>query len=66
MVPTRATAFDSGVTERMVSQILTEIDGLEELKNVVVVAATNRPDMVDPALLRREGWRGSFISDHLT
>jgi transitional endoplasmic reticulum ATPase len=36
----------------MVSQILTEIDGLEELKNVVVVAATNRPDMVDPALLR--------------
>ncbi|NJD52288.1 MAG: CDC48 family AAA ATPase [Candidatus Methanoperedens sp.] len=52
MVPTRGVAFDSGVTERMVSQILTEIDGLEELKNVVVVAATNRPDMVDPALLR--------------
>jgi transitional endoplasmic reticulum ATPase len=52
MVPTRGTAFDSGVTERIVSQILTEIDGLEELKNVVVVAATNRPDMVDPALLR--------------
>ncbi|MFZ3167060.1 MAG: CDC48 family AAA ATPase [Candidatus Methanoperedens sp.] len=52
MVPTRGIAFDSGVTERMVSQILTEIDGLEELKNVVVVAATNRPDMVDPALLR--------------
>ena len=52
MVPTRGITFDSGVTERMVSQILTEIDGLEELKNVVVVAATNRPDMVDPALLR--------------
>ena len=52
MVPTRGVAFDTGVTERMVSQILTEIDGLEELKNVVVVAATNRPDMVDPALLR--------------
>lgn len=52
MVPTRGTAFDTGVTERMVSQILTEIDGLEELKNVVIVAATNRPDMVDPALLR--------------
>jgi transitional endoplasmic reticulum ATPase len=52
MVPTRGTAFDTGVTERIVSQILTEIDGLEELKNVVVVAATNRPDMVDPALLR--------------
>jgi transitional endoplasmic reticulum ATPase len=52
MVPTRGISFDTGVTERMVSQILTEIDGLEELKNVVVVAATNRPDMVDPALLR--------------
>ncbi len=52
IVPTRGMAFDSGVTERVVSQILTELDGLEELKNVVVVAATNRPDMVDPALLR--------------
>lgn len=52
IVPTRGVAFDTGVTERVVSQILTELDGLEELKNVVVVAATNRPDMVDPALLR--------------
>lgn len=52
IAPTRGGAFDSGVTERVVSQILTEIDGLEELKDVVVVAATNRPDMVDPALLR--------------
>lgn len=52
IVPTRGASFDSGVTERVVSQILTEIDGLEELKNVVIVAATNRPDMVDPALLR--------------
>ncbi|MCE8426415.1 MAG: CDC48 family AAA ATPase [Candidatus Methanoperedens sp.] len=52
IVPTRGTAFDTGVTERVVSQILTELDGLEELKSVVVVAATNRPDMVDPALLR--------------
>ncbi|HEY9207215.1 MAG TPA: CDC48 family AAA ATPase [Candidatus Methanoperedens sp.] len=52
IVPARGSAFDSGVTERVVSQILTELDGLEELKNVVVVAATNRPDMVDPALLR--------------
>ncbi|NJD77447.1 MAG: CDC48 family AAA ATPase [Candidatus Methanoperedens sp.] len=52
IVPTRGSAFDAGVTERVVSQILTELDGLEELKNVVVVAATNRPDMVDPALLR--------------
>ncbi len=52
IVPIRGVAFDTGVTERVVSQILTELDGLEELKNVVVVAATNRPDMVDPALLR--------------
>jgi transitional endoplasmic reticulum ATPase len=52
IVPPRGAAFDTGVTERVVSQILTELDGLEELKNVVVVAATNRPDMVDPALLR--------------
>jgi transitional endoplasmic reticulum ATPase len=52
IVPTRGAAFDTGVTERVVSQILTELDGLEELKNVIVVAATNRPDMVDPALLR--------------
>jgi transitional endoplasmic reticulum ATPase len=52
IVPIRGMAFDAGVTERVVSQILTELDGLEELKNVVIVAATNRPDMVDPALLR--------------
>lgn len=52
IVPPRNAAFDTGVTERVVSQILTELDGLEELKNVVVIAATNRPDMVDPALLR--------------
>ena len=36
----------------MISQFLTELDGLEELKGVVVIAATNRPDMIDPALLR--------------
>lgn len=52
IVPMRGMSFDAGVTERVVSQILTELDGLEELKDVVVVAATNRPDMVDPALLR--------------
>ncbi len=40
------------VTERMVNQLLTEMDGLEELTDIVVVAATNRPDMLDPALLR--------------
>jgi transitional endoplasmic reticulum ATPase len=43
---------DSNVTERVISQLLTELDGLEELRNVVVIAATNRPDIIDPALLR--------------
>jgi transitional endoplasmic reticulum ATPase len=47
-------ALDEGtrVTERVVNSLLTELDGLQNLKNVVVLAATNRPDMVDPALLR--------------
>ena len=45
-------AGDSNVTERVISQFLTEMDGLEELRNVVIIAATNRPDIVDPALLR--------------
>ncbi len=52
IAPVRGKSFDSGVTERMISQFLTELDGLEELKGVVVIAATNRPDMIDPALLR--------------
>jgi transitional endoplasmic reticulum ATPase len=53
LVPTRGMRFgDSGVTERVISQLLTELDGLEELRGVVVMGATNRPDMVDPALLR--------------
>lgn len=52
IAPKRGTSFDSRVTERVISQILTELDGLEELKDVVVVAATNRPDMIDKALLR--------------
>ncbi len=53
MTPARGSGIgDSGVTERMVSQILTELDGLEELKEVTVMGATNRPDMVDSALLR--------------
>jgi transitional endoplasmic reticulum ATPase len=43
---------DSGVGERVVSQLLTELDGLEELEDVVVVATTNRPDLIDGALLR--------------
>ena len=43
---------DSHVTERVISQLLTELDGLEDLKGVVVIAATNRPDIIDDALLR--------------
>lgn len=45
-------ASDNGVAERAVSQLLTEMDGLEELRGVIVVAATNRRDMIDPALIR--------------
>ncbi|MEF8886687.1 MAG: CDC48 family AAA ATPase [Haloarculaceae archaeon] len=43
---------DSGVGERVVSQLLTELDGLEELEDVVVIATTNRPDLIDSALVR--------------
>lgn len=42
----------SHVTERVVNQLLTEMDGLQELNDIVIVAATNRPDIIDPALLR--------------
>jgi transitional endoplasmic reticulum ATPase len=52
ITPIRGGHGDSHVTERVISQILTELDGLEELKEVVVIGATNRLDMVDPALLR--------------
>ncbi|MEW6222748.1 MAG: CDC48 family AAA ATPase [Candidatus Hadarchaeota archaeon] len=53
LVPRRGSGFgDSHVTERVISQLLTEMDGLEKLENIVVVGATNRPDLVDPALLR--------------
>ena len=53
LVPRRGLGFsDSGVTERVISQLLTEMDGLVTLEDIVVVAATNRPDMVDPAVLR--------------
>ena len=47
-----ASTGDSNVTERVVNQLLTELDGMQELNDVVVIAATNRPDMVDSALLR--------------
>ncbi|MEM4577142.1 MAG: AAA family ATPase, partial [Candidatus Nezhaarchaeales archaeon] len=43
---------DSVVTERVITQLLTEIDGIQSLDHVVVLASTNRPDIIDPALLR--------------
>jgi transitional endoplasmic reticulum ATPase len=53
LVPKRGSFQGSShVTESVVSQILTELDGMEELKNVTILAATNRPDMLDDALLR--------------
>ncbi|MCZ7596153.1 MAG: AAA family ATPase [Hyphomicrobium sp.] len=52
LAPRRGGGSDSQVTERMVSQLLTELDGIEELKGVVVLAATNRLDRLDPAVLR--------------
>lgn len=52
LAPLRSSGGDTQVTERIVSQLLTEMDGIEELKGVVVLAATNRLDRVDPALLR--------------
>jgi transitional endoplasmic reticulum ATPase len=52
IAPVRGGDSDSHVTERVISQLLTELDGLESLHNVVVIAATNRPDIIDPALLR--------------
>ena len=53
VAPTRGSSGgDSHVTERVISQFLTEMDGLEELRNVIIIAATNRPDIIDSALLR--------------
>src|ERR671915_2201797 len=53
IAPRRGGDFgDSHVTERLISQLLTELDGLEILTNVIVIGATNRPDIIDPALLR--------------
>ncbi|MET1159863.1 MAG: CDC48 family AAA ATPase [Thermoprotei archaeon] len=52
IAPARGSRFDSGVTDRIVNQLLTEMDGIEPLRRVVVIAATNRPDILDPALLR--------------
>jgi len=53
LAPRRGLGFsDSGVSERVISQLLTEMDGIVTLQDIVVVAATNRPDMVDQAVLR--------------
>ncbi len=53
LAPVRGGSFgEPQVTERIVNQILAEMDGMQELKGVVVLGATNRPDMIDPALLR--------------
>ncbi|MGC8975332.1 MAG: ATP-binding protein, partial [Thermoprotei archaeon] len=52
IAPLRGVSGDSYVSERVVSQLLTEMDSIEKIKNVIVIAATNRPDLVDPALLR--------------
>ncbi len=52
LAPRRGQSFDSGVTDRVVASLLTELDGIEPLRNVVVLGATNRPDLIDPALLR--------------
>ena len=52
LAPRRGQNTDSGVTDRVVAALLTELDGIEPLRDVVVLGATNRPDLIDPALLR--------------
>ncbi|MEF8830616.1 MAG: AAA family ATPase, partial [Halobacteriales archaeon] len=52
LAPERGGDSDAEVTERVVSQLLTELDGVEPREGVVVIGATNRPDVIDPALLR--------------
>jgi transitional endoplasmic reticulum ATPase len=52
LAPVRGQATDGGTTDRVVASLLTELDGVESLRHVVVIGATNRPDLVDPALRR--------------
>jgi len=52
IAPVRGAGGETQVTERVVSQLLTELDGMENMHGVIVLAATNRADMIDPALLR--------------
>ncbi len=52
IAPKRGGSADSGSSDRVVNQLLTELDGIESLEGVIVIAATNRPDIIDPAVLR--------------
>jgi len=52
LAPRRGQSFDSGVSDKVVAALLTELDGIDPLRDVVVLGATNRPDLIDPALLR--------------
>tara|TARA_Y100000310_G_scaffold246620_2_gene251962 strand:+ start:743 stop:3193 length:2451 start_codon:yes stop_codon:yes gene_type:complete len=52
LAPKRSATSDNNVSERVVNQLLTELDGLDEMHDVVIIAATNRPDIIDTALLR--------------
>ncbi|GAA1233867.1 AAA family ATPase [Pseudonocardia alaniniphila] len=52
LAPRRGQSSDSGVADRVVAALLTELDGAEPLRDVIVVGATNRPELIDPALLR--------------
>ena len=52
LAPTRGTSGDNNVSDRLVDQLLTSMDGLENLEDVVIIGATNRPEIIDPALLR--------------
>jgi transitional endoplasmic reticulum ATPase len=52
LAPVRGQSSDGGTTDRVVAALLTELDGIEGLRDVSVIGATNRPDLVDPAMLR--------------
>ena len=52
LAPVRGQSSDGGTTDRVVAALLTELDGVESLRDVVVIGATNRPDLIDPAMLR--------------
>ena len=52
LAPSRGQEAGNNVSERVVNQLLTELDGLEDMGDVMVIGATNRPDMIDPALIR--------------